>query len=62
MYKMPGIAGGEPARAVGACTASQLPVQGHADVWEGTVRHCVAAGGAAPAATLQVYCLQPVTL
>ena len=30
-YGMPGSIGGEPARAVGACTASKPPVQGHAD-------------------------------
>ena len=50
-------AGNEPARAVGACATGKPPVLGHADVWGGT-----AAGGAAPAAILHVYCLQPVTL
>ena len=37
-YKMPGRAGGEPARTVGACATSKPPVHGHADVWERTVR------------------------
>ena len=50
-------AGNEPARAVGACATGKPPVLGHADVWGAT-----AAGGAAPAAILHVYCLQPVTL
>ena len=35
-HEMPGSAGGEPARAVGACTAGKPPALGHANVWEGT--------------------------
>ena len=31
-YKMPGSAGGEPARAVGACATSKPLVMGHANV------------------------------
>ena len=38
-YEMPGSTRGEPARTVGACTASKPPAQGHADVWEGTTRN-----------------------
>ena len=37
-YGMPGSVGGEPARAVKACTAGKPPVRRHADVWGSTVR------------------------
>ena len=61
--KMPGNAGGEPARAGGACVTGKLLGRWHVDVWGGhRARHCAAAGGAAPAATLHVYSLEPVTL
>ena len=40
-HEMPGSAGGEPARAVGACAAGKPPIQRHANVWEGTARNTV---------------------
>ena len=58
-YGIPGIAGGEPWERV---PPVHHRFRGHADVLGGTARHCTAAGGAAPAATLHVYSLQPVTL
>ena len=58
----PGNAGCEPARAVGCVSPVNRRFKGHADVWGGAARRCIAAGGAAPAATLHVYSLQPVTL
>ena len=50
-------AGNEPARAVGACATGKPPVQGGVLTWGGAPLQ-----GAAPAAILHVYCLQPVTL
>ena len=44
-YEMLGSAGGEPVRAGGACDAGKLPVQGHADVWEGTARNTASLQG-----------------
>ena len=56
-------AGDEPARAVKAHVAGKPPVQGGVLTWGGhCARRCRAAGGAAPAAILHVYCLQSVTL
>ena len=40
-YEMPDRAGGEPARAVGACATGKPPVQGHADMWGGTTHDTV---------------------
>ena len=37
-YGMPGTTRAEPARTVGACAPSKLPVRWHADVWGGTAR------------------------